>query len=145
MATLLLEDIFRVTDIDPDGKKFDKGKIEAHSEQFDMHLLLDVNCDVYPLHRDEKFTMALAPTLSLDGTPDEGVLDQSGKRSLADRYDYVMYGKLYKYSDDHSTGALKVDIYVSFGGLLMKLKGDPQHLNELQMDQRLYVLLRKVK
>ncbi|KAH9328400.1 hypothetical protein KI387_000508, partial [Taxus chinensis] len=73
MVELLFEDIFTVTRIDPDGKKFDKvSRIEARSEQFDMHMLLDVNIDVYPISVGEKFTVALSPTLSLDGTPDTG-------------------------------------------------------------------------
>ena len=51
-------------------------RIEARSEQFDMHMLLDVNTDIYPLQVDDKFTMGLASTLSLDGTPDDGTFDQ---------------------------------------------------------------------
>ncbi|KAJ7553792.1 hypothetical protein O6H91_06G113200 [Diphasiastrum complanatum] len=147
MSELLFEDIFRITGMDPDGKKFDKvSRIEARSEQFDMYLLLDVNTEIYPLSRDDKFTMALASTLSLDGTPDDGVFDQSGRKSLADKYEYVMYGKLYKYADDDdSGGSVKIEVYVSFGGLILLLKGDPQNLGNLNLDQRLYLLMRKVK
>lgn len=47
-------------------------RIEARSEQFDMYMQLDVNTEIYPLHVGDKFTMVLAPTLSLDGTPDSG-------------------------------------------------------------------------
>ncbi|XP_039135173.1 DNA-directed RNA polymerases II, IV and V subunit 8B-like isoform X2 [Dioscorea cayenensis subsp. rotundata] len=73
MVELLFEDIFTLTRIDPDGKKFDKvSRIEAHSEQFDMLMQLDVNTEVYPMSVGDKFTMVLAPTLSLDGTPDSG-------------------------------------------------------------------------
>lgn len=39
-----------------------------------------------------------------------------------DKYEYVMYGKLYKYGDERVGGALKVDVYISFGGLLMLLR-----------------------
>lgn len=35
-----------------------------------MHMQLDVNIEAYPLHVGDKFMMVLAPTLSLDGTPD---------------------------------------------------------------------------
>ena len=42
--------------------------------------------------------------------------------SLMDKYEYVMYGKLYKYGDERVGGALKVDVYISFGGLLMLLR-----------------------
>ncbi|XP_024402642.1 DNA-directed RNA polymerases II and V subunit 8A [Physcomitrium patens] len=143
--TLLFEDIFTISQLDPDGKKFDKvSRIVAHSEQFDMDVLLDVNIDIYPLHKGEKFTLALASTLSLDGTMDDGTFDQSNRKSLADKYEYVMYGKVYKYADTESKGPPKVETYVSFGGLLMCLKGDPNNLNSLVLDQRVYLLMRKV-
>lgn len=37
-----------------------------------MFMHLDVNSEIYPLKEGEKFSMALAPTLNLDGTPDTG-------------------------------------------------------------------------
>lgn len=41
-------------------------------EGYDMVLDLDVNTDLYPLEIGDKFSLALAPTLSLDGAPDAG-------------------------------------------------------------------------
>jgi DNA-directed RNA polymerase I, II, and III subunit RPABC3 len=145
MVDIIFEDFFTVTKIDPDGKKFDKvSRIEARSEQFDMHMVLDVNIDVYPVSVGEKFTIAFAPTLNLDGTPDTGYFIQSGRKTLADKYEYVMYGKLYKISEDNSGANVKVEIYVSFGGLLMLLKGDPGNIANFELDQRLFLLMRKV-
>lgn len=145
MVELLFEDIFTVTRIDPDGKKFDKvSRIEARSEQFDMYMLLDVNIDVYPVSVGEKFAIALAPTLNLDGTPDNGYFIQGGRKSLADKYEYVMYGKLYKLSEEGSGANVKVEINASFGGLLMLLKGDPSNAGNFELDQRLFLLMRKV-
>ncbi|KAF8402307.1 hypothetical protein HHK36_013261 [Tetracentron sinense] len=51
-------------------------RIEAQSEQFEMYMQLDVNTEIYPLNVGDKFTMVLAPTLSLDGTPDTGYFTQ---------------------------------------------------------------------
>ncbi|WOK99995.1 DNA-directed RNA polymerases II, IV and V subunit 8B [Canna indica] len=146
MVELLFEDIFILTRLDPDGKKFDKvSRIEAQSEQFDMYMQLDVNTEIYPLHVGDKFAMVLAPTLSLDGTPDTGYFMQGGRRSLADKFEYVMHGKLYKVSAEASAEPnVKVEIYASFGGLLMMLKGDPSNAAHLEMDQRLFLLIRKV-
>lgn len=47
-------------------------RIEARSERFDMFMHLDVNTEIYPMGEGQKFTMALATTLNLDGTPDTG-------------------------------------------------------------------------
>ncbi|KAE8770063.1 UPF0235 protein [Hordeum vulgare] len=148
MAEHLFEDIFHVTRIDPDGKKFDRvNRIEARSEQLDMYMQLDIATDVYPMHMGDKFTMVLAPTLNLDGTPDTGYYTQAGRKTLADKYDYVMHGKLYKISEDGGSKdktAPKVEIYASFGGLLMLLKGDASSAANLELDQRLFLLIRKV-
>ncbi|XP_057976516.1 DNA-directed RNA polymerases II and V subunit 8A-like [Malania oleifera] len=141
MVQLLFEDIFGVEQLNPDGKKFDKvTRIVARSEKFDMYMHLDVNTEIYPIEAGDKFTMALAPTLNLDGTPDSGFYTQGWKKSLADKYEYVMHGRLYKISEKSG----KVEIDASFGGLLMMLKGDPSNVTNFELDQRLYLLMRKV-
>ena len=48
-------------------------------EGYDMHLDLDVNTDLWPLELGERFTFALASTLSLDGAPDAGAHTRHGK------------------------------------------------------------------
>lgn len=58
-----------------------------------------------------------------------------------------MYGLVYKYQAEPASkdgGAVKVSVFVSFGGLLMKLKGDPAKLSVLEVDSRVYLLMRKV-
>eukprot|EP01116_Phalansterium_solitarium_P011671 TRINITY_DN27431_c0_g1_i1.p1 TRINITY_DN27431_c0_g1~~TRINITY_DN27431_c0_g1_i1.p1 ORF type:complete len:147 (+),score=34.60 TRINITY_DN27431_c0_g1_i1:78-518(+) len=140
----LFEDIFNIRKIDPDGKKFEKvSRIICDSENYEMQLHLDVNTDVYPLdlERNNKFTMLLASTLNLDGSADSGEFDQSGRPSLADKFDYVMYGKVFKYVDEKGS-ASKLALYASFGGLLMMLKGDARTLQTLSLDQRIYLLMR---
>lgn len=149
---VLFEDTFEVLERDPDGKKFDRvSRYRCKSDLFEMDLTIDIHVEVYPLDVGQKFRMALASTLNPDGKPDEGNFDQTlqweghpGRPSLMDDYEYVMYGKLFKFGDDHSTGTPKVEVYVSFGGLLMLLKGDPKKLEELEINSRLYLLVRKV-
>ncbi|XP_044473897.1 DNA-directed RNA polymerases II, IV and V subunit 8B-like [Mangifera indica] len=144
-SIILFEDIFVVDKIDPDGKKFDKVcRIEARSQNCDMYMLLDVNVDIYPMRVGDKFALALAHTLNLDGTPDTGYYTPGGRKSLADKFEYVMHGKLYKISDEGSGKTLKAEIYVSYGGLLMMLKGDPSYITQFELDQRLFLLMRKL-
>lgn len=40
-------------------------RIVARSEKRDMLMHLDVNSEIYPIDKGEKFIMALAPSLSL--------------------------------------------------------------------------------
>ncbi|CDP01497.1 unnamed protein product [Coffea canephora] len=143
MADTLFQDIFTVQEVDPGGKKFDKvNRIVAKSEQLDMYMHLDINTDIYPMRVGDKFLMGLASTLNLDGTPDSGYFVQGGRKSLADRYEYVMQGKLYKISEEKKKR--RAEILASFGGLLMMLRGDLSVASKFELDQRLFILIRKV-
>ncbi|RYR22901.1 hypothetical protein Ahy_B03g068190 isoform A [Arachis hypogaea] len=157
-----------------DKKYFDKvTRIEARSERFDMFMHLDINSEVYPLKVGQKFALLLVPTLNLDGTPDTGYyigviislslytghlcflindcydcqvnhgkIEHGNRHSLADNFEYVMHGKLYKITEDSTRE--NVEVLISFGGLLMMMKGDPSHCNKFELDQKLYLLMRKV-
>ena len=35
-------------------------------------------------------------------------------------------------------------VYISFGGLLMRLEGDPRHYAEITVGSNLYLLIRKI-
>ncbi|EOY04749.1 RNA polymerase Rpb8, putative isoform 2 [Theobroma cacao] len=93
----------------------------------------------------------LAHTLKLDGTP-HGLLCSGslltlvvgGRKSLADKYEYIMRGKLYKISADGSGKSLKAEMIVSSGGLLMMLRGEASHVSQFELDQRLFLLMRKL-
>ena len=71
-------------------------------------------------------------------------IQDTGVKTLMDAYDYVMYGKIFKYKDSSKGGSIKVEVYISFGGLLMQLIGDPKKLETLEVDNNVYLLMRKV-
>lgn len=62
-----------------------------------------MNSELYPVNVNDRLTLVLSQTLSLDGsaTETDGYYDasrhSSKQRSLADEYEYVMYGKVYKF------------------------------------------------
>ena len=101
----MFDDIFQVKDVDPEGKKFDRvSRIHARSENYEAELSLDVHYEMYPLAVGEKFAMVLASSLRLDGAKGAGPAEDESydptvnmQDSLADKYDYVMYGKVFKY------------------------------------------------
>jgi len=140
----LFEDIFEVTALNPDGKKvFERvNRIAATGTTFECDLLLDINCQIYSLKEGEKITLVLASTLNLDGSPDDhfSYAPTPGEPTLADTYDYVMHGKVFDitFKKDEI-----VEIAASFGGLLMRLRGDQKHLSSVQPDMRLYILIKK--
>jgi DNA-directed RNA polymerase I, II, and III subunit RPABC3 len=103
MAEFLLDDVFEISAVDPDGKKFDRvSRIQAKSDNYDMHLLLDVNIELFPLKSGQKFTLVLTKTIALDGVGTESTW-RSEVATLADKYEYVMYGRVFKLEDISST------------------------------------------
>ncbi|XP_041470977.1 DNA-directed RNA polymerases I, II, and III subunit RPABC3-like [Lytechinus variegatus] len=149
MAGVLFEDIFDVKDIDPEGKKFDRvSRLHCESESFKMDLILDVNTQHYPVDFGDKFRLVLATTLREDGLPDESdyvPLDE-GQPSRADSFEYVMYGKVYRIEGDESLteAATKLSAYMSYGGLLMRLQGDANNLHGVELNQQVYLLIKKL-
>lgn len=150
MAGVVFEDIFDVKDIDPGGKKFDRvSRLHCESESFKMDLILDVNTQIYPVDLGEKFRLVLATTLREDGTPDDGEYNAADNApSRADQFEYVMHGKVYRIDAENSGGGdhfgNRLSAYVSYGGLLMRLQGDANNLHGMEVDQLMYLLMKKI-
>ena len=146
MAGILFEDIFDVKDIDPEGKRFDRvSRLHCESESFKMDLILDINCWIYPMDFGDKFRLVLASSLREDGYADTGdwsPLDTGPSR--ADSFEYVMHGKIYRIEGDESGAEGRLSAYVSYGGLLMRLQGDANNLHGFEMDQHVYLLMKKL-
>lgn len=134
-ANVLFQDNLNITDIDPEGKRFDRGTIQwfvkryqgllslwsvsrlvARSTNYDLDIILDFNSEIYPLQAGEKIFFVLASSLSLEPekkkekNPNDKKERVSwrerapGERDISDEFEYVMYGKVYRY-DDSTTGA----------------------------------------
>ena len=145
-SPIMFEDIFEITHLNPEGKKFDLvNRLSALGTTFECDLLLDYNCQIYSLLEGEKMTLVLASTLNLDGSPDDHtsytpITSMQREATLADSYEYVMHGRVFDvgYKKDGV-----VQISISFGGLLCRLIGDQRHLTNVVPDMRLYVLIKK--
>ncbi|KAI5123633.1 hypothetical protein M0805_003447 [Coniferiporia weirii] len=152
-SNIVFDDLFTVSDIDKEGKKFDRvSRLFAHSSNYDMDLTLDYNTELYPLNKGESFSLVLASSLMRGG---EGAAsggdedkdthvwrpDGKGRGGLEEDYEYVMYGRVYKFDDGTSSGI--VTAYMSFGGLLMTLTGSYRHMTSFVLGNSVYLLMRK--
>ncbi|KAH3686271.1 hypothetical protein WICPIJ_002768 [Wickerhamomyces pijperi] len=145
MSNTLFDDIFKVEDVD--AARYNRvSRIEATSTTSpDIKITLDINSDLYPVKKDEVLTITLASSLSLDDDMKVDARTESwrppkaGDKSLADDYDYVMFGTVYKFEE---TSSDKTSVYVSFGGLLLCLEGNYRSLSNLKQDS-IYLLIRK--
>ncbi|KAI1113377.1 DNA-directed RNA polymerases and 3 polypeptide [Nemania sp. NC0429] len=138
----LFEDAFTITDYDQ--SKYDRvARITANSTDNQTQMTLDINIELFPCLVGENLQVVLATTLALDGNRDgeeRGWRDVRGESTLADMYDYVCYGKIYRFEDGVEGQTLRA--YVSFGGLLMMLEGPYAKLTPLRVDNT-YLLVKK--
>ena len=65
---------------------------------------------------------------------------QEASSNLIDQYEYVMHGKIFE--DDLKDDDLT--IYISFGGLLLQISGKNKDLKDLELDSRIYLLMKKI-
>ncbi|KAI9836671.1 MAG: hypothetical protein M1819_001307 [Sarea resinae] len=137
----LYEDTFSVTSIN--AQKYDRvSRLSGSSPNGDTVFTLDVNTELYPCAVNDQMQLVLASTLSLDGTKDDGKGWREaarGESSLADDFDYVCHGKIYRFEEgDNDT----IKVFASFGGLLLFLDGPYKKLTPLRVDY-IYLLLKK--
>lgn len=111
----LFEDTFTVVQYEQ-GKYDRVARLSATSTDNQTELKLDVNTELFPCREGETLQVVLATNLSLDGSRDDeqgagGEAAAKGWRdvragvagaeesTLADMYDYVCHGKIYKFED----------------------------------------------
>ncbi|ODQ80732.1 hypothetical protein BABINDRAFT_47941 [Babjeviella inositovora NRRL Y-12698] len=144
MSNILFDDIFTVES--SDSARYNKVcRITGQSSTApDVKLTLDINSELFPVQANESITVTLASSLSLDGadpaqTNTSWRPPKADERSLADDYDYVMHGTVYKFEESAND---KTSVYISFGGLLMCLEGGYRNLSNLKQANA-YILIRR--
>lgn len=73
-----------------------------------------------------------------------GLQARKATKTVLDQWEYVMYGKVFKRKELGQNGIPVLELTMSFGGLLLRMTGDPKKLEELEDDSNVYLLLRKV-
>jgi DNA-directed RNA polymerase I, II, and III subunit RPABC3 len=106
---VLFEDTFTITTIN--SQKYDRvSRISCTSSDQLTTFHLDVNTELYPCAAGESLSLALASTLSLDGKDESaggkgGWRDVGmGEQTLANDYDYVCHGKIYRFEEGTTAG-----------------------------------------
>lgn len=152
MSTLF-DDTFQIESLD--SARYNKvTRIEAtsttssSSSEHQTKITLDINSELFPVANNESLTVAISKTLSLDTDEDDDLSNtisaswrppKAGGNSLADQYDYVMHGTVYKFEE--LKGDL-INVYISFGGLLCCIEGDYRSLSNLKQES-VYILIRR--
>ena len=69
-----------------------------------MQLILDINTELWKVEEGNNLNVQLALSLNLDGSKDDGKGYRDvgrGEQTLADEFDYVMYGKIYRFQESN--------------------------------------------
>ena len=143
MASIIFDDTFEVSGVD--NEKFDNvSRIQAKAQTFLADIEVDINTDIYPIQVKDTLRIAIASTGSSQMDGWDGSVPSVG--NLADEYEYVMYGKVYKKapSKKNSGNGSDVVLYASFGGLLMSLEAEKADLEGAHLDERVYLLVKRV-
>lgn len=140
---LLFESNFVVQKLD--NSKFERvSRIEAKSLSMESEIILDINTDIYPMNTGHQFILALASQLGNPSYASESLLTHNlvGKhtRTLMDAFEYVMYGKIFRLEEKKPDRRI---VYATFGGLLFSLTCSKSAASELELDSRIYILLRR--
>lgn len=99
----LYEDSFTLTTLL--DQTYDRvARVLGTSADSQVSLTLDVNSELFPLATGENVNLLIATTLNLDGTSEDRQKTgwrppREGEQTLADLWDYVCYGKVYRHED----------------------------------------------
>lgn len=142
---MIFQEEFRVEEVNPDGKKFDKvNRLMCRgSRPTGMEVLVDVNSELFDAKVEDRLRICFARHLSLDGHA-EHYEQVVGKASLLDEYDYAMHGIAYKYRQVKDGDGKLVEIHLSHGGLLARIIGEERQLSGIKVDDQIYTLIRRV-
>jgi len=116
-------------------------RVHCESENYEMNLQIDINLQLYPLQEHDRFTLVMATTLDLNGKVSDGVYDPDPEQAtLADSYEYVMHGRCFSINTEDKD---KMSVLFSYGGLLMRLRGDSRNLQGFVRDSDYFLLIRR--
>ncbi|KAF2258485.1 RNA polymerase Rpb8 [Lojkania enalia] len=137
----LFDEIFSISNVNSD--KYDRvSRLFGNSTDNTVTMQLDINHELFPVSVGDNVSVLLASTLNLDGTKneDKGWRETAkGEATLADMYEYVCFGKVYKFEDSDGQ---TIKMYASFGGLLLYIEGPFKKLTSLRIDS-VYLLCKK--
>ena len=117
--SILFEDTFEVENVN--SVKYDRvSRISANSEDRNTMMMLDVNTELYPIAEGDRVKVVLALTLNLDGSKDDtkGWREVGmGEQTLANEYDYVCHGKIYRFEEAKGDNMLASAMRLHFRAL----------------------------
>ena len=151
---IIFEDVVEIKYIDRQAKIFDKvQRCEGTTKDGNYDVAMDINSEIYPMKVGECYSLNLATSIDNSKNTKEFNFElfSKSKNTLLDKYEYVMCGKVFQFSNDKEKDTLSISI--SFGGLLFQISGlkrdentnKPKFFAKVNLDDTLYLLMKKKK
>jgi DNA-directed RNA polymerases I, II, and III subunit RPABC3 len=117
----LFEDRFKVDKIDPDNKTPFRNVSRVHLQSYSVGnnrraIELDINIQIYPVSFTDTFLLRVVSCGQVKNLYSQEELNKPSDR---DSYEYVMYGMVFDLEEKGN----ELVVYISFGGLLMRIAG----------------------
>jgi DNA-directed RNA polymerase I, II, and III subunit RPABC3 len=96
----LYEDTYKIESVDKGN--YDRiARLACKSGDGSAVMTLDINTDLLTLNATDHISILLASSLNLDGSKEEPDTSWRERRepNLADAWDYVCYGRIYKFDE----------------------------------------------
>lgn len=141
---IYFEDNLKIDTLDKNGKVFDRiTRIEGTAIDTKCKIVLDINSEIYKVSKDKIYSILITKSLYPDGNLSNTFNYEMylKKNSLMENYDYVMNGKVFKLTEELDQ---QIGVHISFGGLIMGIIGDKMQLTSLNVDERVYFLMKKL-
>ncbi|KAF8817838.1 Dna-directed Rna polymerase II RPBABC8 [Cardiosporidium cionae] len=140
VLAVLFEDRMEISSTD--SSKFERiSRLRGKSTAFDAEIELDINSDLFPVTNQENLYICLSNDILQQKRSDIQHWDRSTQLPVLDDFDYCMFGKIFKMEEPSSE---RRTVFASFGGLMMALTADKQVLADLEIDMRIYLLIKRV-
>ncbi|CAD8141466.1 unnamed protein product (macronuclear) [Paramecium tetraurelia] len=140
----LIDEYFKVEDIDQAGQSFKRvSRIKCKSKSGEVDMELDVNIDIYPIDKGSEYRVLIVRSLGISQEMDQGKYKPEFSQidnELLEKFQYAMFGRVFKMIKDQNK---MINVFASFGGLILKLSGKSEELDKFADDQRVYLLMRK--
>ncbi|KAL7678169.1 hypothetical protein ACOME3_004396 [Neoechinorhynchus agilis] len=154
----LFDEVLTIRSIDPDGKKFRHvSRLLCENDKSKIKVLIDINIDLFSVDVNDRCQFLIVDSL-FEGQRMKMNWCQVDEPSsdLVDQYSYVMSGQVYRIEkfvveteeavEEESREDEVVEnimVYVSFGGLLMRLEGPMESFAWFKNDSMIFLLMKK--
>lgn len=136
----LIEDYVKATEISSEHFITVK-RLKGKTDIFGMDIILDVHAELMNLEKGQVYYFALAKNKNNHDMNFKKLFNEEEpmEEAFFAEFNYVMHGKVF---DNKPIGKEKMNIRISFGGLLLEMIGPKTNLRELSVDTSVYLMMR---